>query len=65
MPPDAATGMSSSYASIGNTSRKTCYFLDMYLRDAQVIDYIKTRPDWDGKTLVVMGTRMGGQQRAW
>jgi lysophospholipase L1-like esterase len=34
----------------------------MYLRDTRAIDYISTRPDWDGKTIVVMGTSMGGQQ---
>jgi cephalosporin-C deacetylase-like acetyl esterase len=62
MAPDVATGVSTSYASIGNTNRETCYFLDMYLRDARAIDYIRSRPDWDGKTLVLMGTSMGGQQ---
>jgi cephalosporin-C deacetylase-like acetyl esterase len=34
----------------------------MYLRDARAIDYIRSRPDWDGKTIVFMGTSMGGQQ---
>jgi cephalosporin-C deacetylase-like acetyl esterase len=34
----------------------------MYLRDSRAIDYVASRPDWDGKTLVVMGTSMGGQQ---
>jgi cephalosporin-C deacetylase-like acetyl esterase len=62
MPPDVATGVSTGYASIGNASRETCYFLDMYLRDARAIDYIESREDWDGKTLVLMGTSMGGQQ---
>ena len=26
------------------------------------IEYLASRPDWDGKTIVVMGTSMGGQQ---
>jgi cephalosporin-C deacetylase-like acetyl esterase len=34
----------------------------MYLRDSRAIDYIASRPDWDGKTIVVMGTSMGGHQ---
>jgi cephalosporin-C deacetylase len=34
----------------------------MYLRDARAIDYISSRADWDGKTIVLMGTSMGGQQ---
>jgi lysophospholipase L1-like esterase/dienelactone hydrolase len=34
----------------------------MYLADIRAADYLASRPDWDGKTLVVMGTSMGGQQ---
>jgi cephalosporin-C deacetylase len=62
MPPDQATGVSPNYPAIGNTSRETSYFLDMYLRDVRAINYIATRPDWDGKTIVLLGTSMGGQQ---
>ncbi len=62
MPPAEATGVSTSYATIGYTNRETSYFLNMYLRDARAIDYIRSRPDWDGKTIVLMGTSMGGQQ---
>jgi cephalosporin-C deacetylase len=32
------------------------------LRATGAIEYIATRPDWDGQTIVVMGTSMGGQQ---
>ncbi|HEV2448235.1 MAG TPA: acetylxylan esterase [Candidatus Sulfopaludibacter sp.] len=60
--PDQADGVERNYQAAGNTSRETSYFLDMYLRDARAIDYIASRPDWDGKTIVVMGTSMGGQQ---
>jgi cephalosporin-C deacetylase-like acetyl esterase len=62
LPPNQATGVSTDYRSIGNASRETSYFLKMYLRDARAIDYIRGRPDWDGKTIVFMGTSMGGQQ---
>ena len=62
MPPNQATGVSSNYQAIGNTSRETSYFLNMYLRDSRAIDYISSRPDWDGKTIVALGTSMGGQQ---
>jgi len=60
--PTQATGVAANYSSIGNTDRETSYFLNMYLRDARAIDYIRSRPDWDGKTIVIMGTSMGGQQ---
>jgi cephalosporin-C deacetylase-like acetyl esterase len=51
-----------NYQAVGNTDREASYFLNMYLRDARAIDYIRTRPDWDRKTIVLMGTSMGGQQ---
>jgi cephalosporin-C deacetylase-like acetyl esterase len=34
----------------------------MYLGDYRAVEYLASRPDWDGKTMVVMGTSMGGQQ---
>lgn len=51
-----------NYASIGMESRETSYFVEMYLRGVRAIDMVKKSPSWDGKTLVVMGTSMGGQQ---
>jgi cephalosporin-C deacetylase len=62
LPPTQATGVSNNYQAIGNTDRETSYFLNMYLRDARGIDYILSRPDWDGKTIVATGTSMGGHQ---
>jgi cephalosporin-C deacetylase len=53
---------STATAAIGNTDRETSYFLNMYLRDSRALDYLMTRPDWDGKTIVLLGTSMGGQQ---
>ncbi len=61
MPPDQATAPA-NYQTVGNHDRETSYFLNMYLRDRRALDYIASRPDWDGKTIVVMGTSMGGQQ---
>ena len=51
-----------NYQSIGRDDRDRNYFLQMYLADHRAIDYLASRPDWDGRTLVVMGTSMGGQQ---
>jgi len=61
MPPDQATAPT-DYARLGDENRETSYFLNMYLRDTRALDYIQSRPDWDGKTIVIMGTSMGGQQ---
>jgi len=62
LPPSQSTGVSQRYQAIGNTDREPSYFLNMYLRDSRAIDYIASRPDWDGKTIVVLGTSMGGMQ---
>jgi cephalosporin-C deacetylase len=62
LPSDPLGTVPRSYQSVGNTSRETSYFLNMYLRDSRVLDYLLTRPDWDGKTIVLMGGSMGGQQ---
>lgn len=50
------------YNTIETRNRDKNYFLYMYLADIRAVDYLASRPDWDGKTLVVMGTSMGGQQ---
>jgi hypothetical protein len=62
LPCDPGGNMPRNYAAIGNTDRETSYFLNMYLRDSRAMDYLMTRADWDGKTIVLMGTSMGGQQ---
>jgi cephalosporin-C deacetylase len=62
LPSDPSGGIPANYNAIGNTDREKSYFLDMYLRDSRVLDYLATRPDWDGKTVVLTGSSMGGQQ---
>jgi cephalosporin-C deacetylase len=62
VPSDPSGGVPRAYQAVGNTDRETSYFLNMYLRDSRVLDYLLTRPDWDGKTIVLTGGSMGGQQ---
>ncbi|MGO8934400.1 MAG: acetylxylan esterase [Terracidiphilus sp.] len=62
LPSDPSGGIPTNYNAIGNTDREKSYFLDMYLRDSRVLDYLATRPDWNGKTVVLTGGSMGGQQ---
>ena len=61
-PNDPSGGIPRGYQVVGNTDREQSYFLDMYLRDSRALDYLMTRPDWDGKTIVLTGGSMGGQQ---
>ncbi|MFZ0826042.1 MAG: acetylxylan esterase [Verrucomicrobiia bacterium] len=51
-----------NYWAIGNDDRDASYFLRMYLSDYRAVEYLASRPDWDGQTLVVMGDSQGGQQ---
>ncbi len=62
LPSDPSGGVPRNYQTVGNTDREKSYFLNMYLRDSRVLDYLLTRPDWDGKTIVLTGGSMGGQQ---
>ena len=62
LPSDPSGGVPQGYQAVGNTDREKSYFLNMYLRDSRALDYLLTRPDWDGKTIVLMGGSMGGQQ---
>lgn len=59
---DQSSGLLNNYPAIGNEDRETSYFLRMYLSCYRAADYLARRPDWDGKTLVVMGGSQGGLQ---
>ncbi len=50
------------YTAIGQTNRETSYFLRMFLGCQRAAEYLTTRPDWNGKILVVKGTSQGGLQ---
>ncbi len=62
LPSDPAGDVPKGYQAVGNTDREKSYFLNMYLRDSRALDYLMTRDDWDGKTIVLTGGSMGGQQ---
>ena len=59
---DALPDSIKRYNEIGQSDREKNYFLRMYLADYRAVDYLASCPEWDGKTLVVIGTSMGGQQ---
>ena len=57
-----AAGALKDYWRQGNEDRETSYFLRMFLACHRAAEYLTTRPDWDGRTLVVMGASQGGLQ---
>ena len=38
------------------------YFVGIYTRIMRALDYVKSLPEWDGRTLIVMGGSQGGAQ---
>ena len=59
---DALPTIIKHYNTINQGNRDDNYFLGMYLGDYRGSEYLAGRSDWDGKTLVVTGISMGGQQ---
>jgi cephalosporin-C deacetylase-like acetyl esterase len=56
------SGPLKNYTSIGSADREKSYFLRMYLSCYRAADYLCSRKDWNGRTLVVRGTSQGGGQ---
>jgi cephalosporin-C deacetylase len=50
------------YQFIGCDDRDKAYFLRMFLSCVRAVDYLTSRPDWDGKILLVTGGSQGGFQ---
>ena len=48
-----------------NADPETCYFAGMTWRIMRALDYVKTRPEWNGKDLYATGVSQGGLQTIW
>lgn len=55
-------GRLSGYRHAGRESRDSIYFRGMYLRLVRAIDFLTAQPEWDGKTVAVVGHSQGGGQ---
>lgn len=44
----------------GRDSRETYYFLGVYLRVLRALDFLTAQPEWDGRTLIMIGGSQGG-----
>jgi len=51
-----------NYAAIEQENLEKNYFVEMYLRGVRAVDFLVNHPNWDGKTLLIVGTSMGGMQ---
>ncbi len=57
-----ANGELKDYRHRGAADREQNYFKGMFLRVRRALDYIKTRPEWNGQVLIVRGGSQGGGQ---
>ena len=48
-----------------NSDREAAYFNGMALRVMRSLQYVKSLPEWNGKTLIVSGGSQGGLQTMW
>ncbi|NQV26564.1 MAG: acetylxylan esterase [Rhodopirellula sp.] len=59
---ELSNGALNNYRYAGRENRDTIYFRGMYLRLVRAIDFLTAQPEWDGKTVVVVGHSQGGGQ---
>ena len=59
---ELSRGELKNYRTAGNTSRDTIYFRGMFVRLVRSIDFLTSRPEWDGKVMAVIGHSQGGLQ---
>jgi len=59
---DLSKGRLKDYRQAGRESREAVYFRGMFLRLVRALDFLTSRPEWDGKHLIVIGHSQGGGQ---
>ena len=50
------------YPHFNSNDREKSYFCGMMMRVYRALQFIKSRPEWNGKTLIVYGSSQGGAQ---
>ena len=60
-----SNGHDYAFDPIQNSDPETAYFGGMVWRVLRALQYLKSRPEWDGRTLVVDGGSQGGLQSIW
>ena len=58
-------GYGHAFDPVENAKPETCYFGGMSWRVMRGIEYLKSRPEWNGKDLIVTGGSQGSLQAMW
>ncbi|NUQ00640.1 MAG: acetylxylan esterase [Armatimonadetes bacterium] len=56
----ATGGALNGYPHFGRESRDSYYYRRVFLSFVRAIDFLTSQPDWDGRTMVVVGSSQGG-----
>ena len=60
-----SNGHDYAFDPIQNADPETAYFGGMVWRDLRALEYLRSRPEWDGRALVVDGGSCGALQSIW
>ncbi len=60
-----SNGHDYAFDPVQNSDPEKAYFCGMTYRVMRGLEYLKSRPEWDGKTLVTEGGSQGGLQSIW
>ena len=60
-----SNGRGYAFDPVQNADPETAYFNGMALRVMRALEYLRSRPEWDGQNLHVSGGSQGGLQTVW
>lgn len=60
-----SNGFGHGFDPVQNANPKTCYFRGMAMRVIRAVEYLKSRPEWNGRDIVVVGGSQGSLQAMW
>ena len=58
-------GYEHGFEPVSNARPETAYFAGMSERVVRALEYLKTRPEWDGENMTLEGGSQGGLQSIW
>ena len=61
----SSNGYGHAFDPAQNANPETAYFCGMTYRVMRGVEYVKSRPEWNGRNLTVAGSSQGGLQSIW